>query len=584
MRSLLLCQISYYAVEVTFTYLAERPDHSAVLLATLANEVGRRVANTCKVQEVTVHDFWVSQGGLAAFFCKYPCLFRVLIDQNGRTTVALHASIADDDMNKHLWNTVRTAAPSSAFITVPSTIQQCLDSLLRKAGEPELAGFSLVLIGSHACNLALRGSDVDFCVSVGQNATNQKEEPNIKKILRAVCRAVKNSKATEFEVRRSLFSAKTPVITLLHTASNTEVDITANNTICAARAIRIIDESMAHFMFRPLYVLFMNWAKRNGLADPSSTSVTPYAWSLIILHFCLVFASDGIKGDLSLMLTQFLRWFLSREDDVHILSSNTLSAEETAEAFSVQATTRPRTFPVVLDLVERTKDAVACVSVAKSDAIRKSVRLLLDELDRGNYLALEEDLQNGGARDESGGDSFTNTQEQLCTPERTCSKLEDAGKGKGKGKGKAEDGSPLTDHGEDSSPAVPLQNTQGSTAPAPVQISPELHAEPVPELPSSVRAASTMAEDWPLDSGIMQTLHFEDPSHHPSHSPLRDSGRCTDRITNRCVLFEIPDRRLEIHEMLCKYWTTMAPTLGRSGGELDRLPFDPVSILAMLEA
>lgn len=140
----------------------------------------------------------------------------------------------------------------------------------------------LELFGSSVNLLGTLDSDLDICMTLRNNPTNQ--EVNRKEILDRVLRQVlRKNRHVQRHTIMPILQARVPIIKFKY--DNFDVDLSMCNhcAIYNSRLLRnyvLIDNRTAQ-----LHYLVKQYAKSCNIADASKGSLSSFAWSVMVIHF-----------------------------------------------------------------------------------------------------------------------------------------------------------------------------------------------------------------------------------------------------------------------------------------------------------
>ena len=144
----------------------------------------------------------------------------------------------------------------------------------------EWATASLSAFGSSVNGFGGEGSDVDLILMLPSAAATASEAAFLQQAAGIV------RETQDFAVIEVVVSTRVPVLKLLHTVSNTAIDVCVHNNDLPLRNTQLL---RSYARYKQLHVLGMAvkcWARARGVNSPRNSTLSSYAWTLLVIFFC----------------------------------------------------------------------------------------------------------------------------------------------------------------------------------------------------------------------------------------------------------------------------------------------------------
>ena len=147
---------------------------------------------------------------------------------------------------------------------------------------------STVAFGSSANGFGTGSSDLDLCLMM-QGVEGCKEAALADKTqmqsIKEVFESVVSRKPPGFSIIDIVMSARIPIMKLRHDESGIHVDVCVNNHLAISNTKLLRQYAEFDARVRPLVVAVKTWAKHRGCNDARNSTLSSYAWTLLVLHY-----------------------------------------------------------------------------------------------------------------------------------------------------------------------------------------------------------------------------------------------------------------------------------------------------------
>lgn len=248
------------------------------LFSLLADQRRRYLVSFIRRYSPTEEHFFQSEADLRDYSRKELMICRWGLNEDGRIEIEHNrAGLFDTAIN----NLMPNLLPGPQFFEERRTVIRRLQALLDEEFAPVYGACRLAPFGSSANSFGGPKSDLDLCLVLLDRPLESAQHGAAAVELVAKILNMHGFK----EVDDSRKTARIPIVQFLDPIFNIECDICVNNPLAIRNTLLLRTYGSVDDRARQMVFVVKLWAKRRGLNDPSTHTLSSYGWILLAINY-----------------------------------------------------------------------------------------------------------------------------------------------------------------------------------------------------------------------------------------------------------------------------------------------------------